>query len=262
VTSALLLDLDDTLIVEEPAAVAAFGVTARAAAERRPELDAARLALDARARAREVWRAGPHHAFCRRLNISSWEGLFCVYDGEGDDLRALRGWAPGYRTEAWRRALADQDVHDHDLARELGERLGADRRALHETFADAAPALDALKADHALGLVTNGASCWQREKLAASGLADRFEVIVVSGDLETAKPDPAVYAHALRALGAQPADAVMVGDSLRNDVEGPIAAGLRGIWLNRDGRPRPDGHDDLVEIRGLDELPALLAAGR
>ena len=46
--------------------------------------------------------------------------------------------------------------------------------------------------------MTNGASCWQREKLEASGLADRFDAVVVSGELGTAKPDPAVYAHALR----------------------------------------------------------------
>lgn len=150
-TRALLLDLDDTIIVEEPAAVAAFVATARVAAERHP-LDPAALALDARARAREVWRGAPHHAFCRRIGLSSWEGLFCRYEGEGDELRALREWAPGYRREAWQRALADQDVDDDELAGELGERFGADRRALHETVADAAPTLDALGADHALAL--------------------------------------------------------------------------------------------------------------
>ena len=110
-TRALLLDLDDTIIVEEPAAVAAFAATARVAAERHP-LDPAALALDARARAREVWRAAPHHAFCRRIGISSWEGLFCRYEGEGDELRALRSWAPGYRREAWRRDVDGRPLVD------------------------------------------------------------------------------------------------------------------------------------------------------
>jgi putative hydrolase of the HAD superfamily len=259
-TRALLLDLDDTLIVEEPAAVAAFAATARAAAEHHG-VDAARLALDARARGREIWRAGPNHPFCRRIGISSWEGHFCTYEGEGEELRALRDWVPGYRRETWRRALADQGVADDELARELGERFCVERRALHETFADAAPALAALRADHALALVTNGASCWQREKLRASALADRFDVIVVSGELGTAKPDPAVYAHALRALGAEPGDAAMAGDSLRNDVDGALAAGLgAAIWVNRDGRPRPPGRDDLVEVADLAALPGVLAA--
>ncbi|HEX5899165.1 MAG TPA: HAD family hydrolase [Solirubrobacteraceae bacterium] len=257
-TRALLLDLDDTLIVEEPAAVAAFAATARVAAERHP-LDAAALALDARARARGIWRAAPHYRFCRRIGISSWEGLFCRYEGDGHELRALREWAPGYRRDAWSRALADQGIDDGELAAELGERFGADRRALHETFADAAPALDALGADHALALVTNGASCWQREKLMASGLADRFAVVVVSGELGTAKPDPAVYARGLSELGAEPGEAVMVGDSLRNDVDGALGAGLSAVWLNRDGRPRPLDRPDVVEIDTLGALPAALA---
>jgi putative hydrolase of the HAD superfamily len=257
-TRALLLDLDDTLIVEEPAAVAAFAATARAAAER-VGVDAPALALGARARAREVWRAAANYPLCRRIGISSWEGLWCKYEGDGDELRALRRWAPEYRREAWHRALADQGVDDDALAQELGERFCTERRARHETFADAAPALDALGADHALALVTNGASCLQREKLAASGLTDRFDAVVVSGDLGTAKPDPAVYAHALSALGAEPGDAVMVGDSLRNDVDGALAAGLGAVWLNRDGRPRPQDRPDLREIAGLGELPAALA---
>jgi hypothetical protein len=51
---ALLFDLDDTLMVEEQAAVAAFGATALVAATQH-EIDAARLAVDARSRARELW---------------------------------------------------------------------------------------------------------------------------------------------------------------------------------------------------------------
>ena len=52
----------------------------------------------------------------------------------------------------------------------------------------------------------------------------------------------------------------MVGDSLRNDVDGPVAAGLRGIWLNRTGESRPADRGDIVEIAYLHALPAALAA--
>jgi putative hydrolase of the HAD superfamily len=258
---ALLVDLDDTLVVEEAAAVATFAATARAAAEH-CAVDAATLALDARARARELWRAGPAYPFCRRIGISSWEGQWCRFEGEADELRALRRWAPDYRRETWRRALADQGIDDDGLAREMGERFGVERRARHETFADAGPALDALRADHALALVTNGASCLQREKLAASGLADRFDAIVVSGELGTGKPDPTVFAHALSALGAGPSDALMVGDSLIKDVDGALAAGLGAVWVNRGGRPRPTDRPDVIEVPDLAGLPGLLAAPR
>lgn len=257
-TRALLLDLDDTLIVEEPAAVAAFAATAAAAAEIHP-LDPRRLALDARASARELWHGAAVCAFGRRIGISSWEALWCRYEGDDEELRALRAWAPGFRRDAWRRALERQGIVDDELAAELGERFGRERRARHETFEDAAPALDALRGDYRLALVTNGASCLQREKFEASGLADRFDAVVVSGELRSAKPDPAVYAHALDAVGARAGDAVMVGDSVANDVDGPIAAGLRAIWLNRTGEPRPADRHDIVEIAGLHALTSALA---
>jgi putative hydrolase of the HAD superfamily len=233
-TRALLLDLDDTLIVEEPAAVAAFAATAAVAAEHHP-LDPRQLALDARACARELWHDADVCAFGRRIGISSWEALWCRYEGEDEELCAMRAWAPGFRRDAWRAALEHQGVQDDELAAELGERFGEERRARHETFEDAAPALDALRGD------------------------DRFDAVIVSGELRSAKPDPAVYARALEAVGARPGDAVMVGDSVRNDVDGPVAAGLRGIWLNRTGEPRPADREDLVEIADLHALPAALA---
>ena len=139
------------------------------------------------------------HPYCRRVGISSWEGLWCRFEGE--ELDGLRRWAPEYRREAWRRALADQGVDDRALAEELGERFGIERRARHEVFADVPAALAA--AGVPLALVTNGASCLQREKLAGSGLADRFDAVVVSGDLGVGKPDASVFRHALSLLGAR-----------------------------------------------------------
>ena len=250
---AVLLDLDDTLIVEEAAAVAAFAATAEVAAGRH-RLDAAALAVDARARARELWRAAPMHPFCRRIGVSSWEGLWCRFEGEDGDMPALRRWAPEYRSEAWRRALAGHGVDDAALAAELGVRYGVERRALHETFPDAGPALDAL-AGYPLALVTNGASCLQREKLAASGLADRFDIVVAGGDVGAAKPDPAIFRRALDALGAAPADAIMVGNSLEHDIEGAVALGMRAVWVDRGGQAQ---RADVASVRDLRELPALL----
>ena len=197
-TAAILFDLDDTLVVEEAAAVASFEAAAGAVRDRH-EVDVARLAIDARARARELWWAAPTHPYCRRIGISSWEGLWCRFDGDADEIRALRRWAPEYQREAWRRALADQGVDDIALAEELGERFGTERRARHEVFADVPAALAAAAVP--LALVTNGASCLQREKLAGSGLGDHFDAVVVSGDLGVGKPDASVFRHALSLLG-------------------------------------------------------------
>jgi len=245
---ALLFDLDDTLVLEEPAAAAAFEATARAV----PGIDAARLAADARLHARALWRAAPTHPYCLRIGLSSSEGMWCRFEGEVAEIRALRAWAPAYRRDAWARALLDQGIEDPALAADLGERFGAERRARHHTFADVPAVLGAL--DGPLALVTNGAACLQREKLAASGLAEHFDAVVVSGDLGAGKPETSVFLHALSLLGAR--DGVMIGDSLARDVDGALATGLRAVWVNRFGAG--PGRDGVPEISSLAELPGLI----
>jgi putative hydrolase of the HAD superfamily len=257
VRSALLFDLDDTLIVEQPAATAAFDAIAQVAATRY-DLDPATLALAARSRARELWYAAPTHEYCMRVGISSWEGLWCKFEGEAPEVQALRDWSPAYRNEAWRLALAEQEVDDSKLAEELAERFSVERRARHEVFADVEAPLGRLKESHSLALVTNGAACLQREKLAASGLSDHFEVVVVSADLGVAKPDATVFEHALSQLGVDADRAVMVGDSVSKDIDGALAAGLEAVWVNREERPAPSDRESLVEIATLNELPDAL----
>jgi len=261
VADVLLFDLDETLMVEWPAAVAAFEATASYAAHRY-EVDVAALATAARDRAGELWRAAPTYEYCRRVGISSWEGLWCRYAGDGAQTCRLREWSPTYRREAWRLALAEQGIDDPGLAEELGEVFPAERRARHEVFPDAEAALRELSAGYVLGLVTNGASCLQRDKLRASGLGHYFRVVVVSGDVGAAKPDPSVFRRALSELATE--RAVMVGDSLKKDVRGALATGLQAVWLNRAGHERPDDLD-VPEVTSLGALPPVLAtlgAGR
>jgi putative hydrolase of the HAD superfamily len=238
-------------VLEEPAAVAAFEATARSAGG----VDAGRLARDVRTHARALWRAAPWHPYCDRIGISSSEALWCRFEGEAAEIRALQAWAPAYRRDAWAGALAEQGVSDVALAEALGERFGVERRARHHTFEDVAAVLATLELP--MALVTNGASCLQREKLAASGLADHFDAVVVSGDLGVGKPDASVFRHALDVVGAD--DGVMVGDSLDRDVDGALAAGLGAVWINRFAR-RP-GRPGVPEISSLAELPGVLGRG-
>jgi HAD superfamily hydrolase (TIGR01549 family) len=49
------------------------------------------------------------------------------------------------------------------------------------------------------------------------------------------KPHPSIFSTALERIGAEPHEAVMVGDSVRQDVEGAIGAGMRAVLLDRAG---------------------------
>lgn len=107
--------------------------------------------------------------------------------------------------------------------------------------------------------VTNGASCLQREKLAASGLGEYFDVTVVSAEFGVGKPDASIFRHALSQLGAGSEHTVMVGDTLSRDVDGALAAGLGAVWVNRSKRSRPADRPALVEVSTLGELQTALS---
>jgi putative hydrolase of the HAD superfamily len=149
-------------------------------------------------------------------------------------------------------------VHDDDLAEQLGGLFGIERRRRHEVFPDVLGVLATARQSHRLGVLTNGASCLQREKLDASGLAHFFDAVVVSGDLGVGKPNPDAFHHVLTALDGDAREATMVGDSMTRDVDGAITAGLHAIWLNRLGRPRPAARPDVTEIPTLIDLESAL----
>jgi putative hydrolase of the HAD superfamily len=114
----------------------------------------------------------------------------------------------------------------------------------------------------ATGLVTNGASQTQRDKIAVTGLAGCLDVIMISGEAGSAKPDPEIFDLALSKLAVPPEAAWHVGDSLGADIAGARNAGLaEAIWINRPGFPAPSGSPRPTRVvSSLHELLALLDA--
>ena len=63
--------------------------------------------------------------------------------------------------------------------------------------------------------------------LAADGVAERVDAAVFSSEVGRRKPAPEIYRAALELLGVEAADALFVGDRVREDVDGPAALGMR-----------------------------------
>ena len=122
-------------------------------------------------------------------------------------------------------------------------------------FPDVQPALAAL-AGKPLGIITNGDSVQQRSKLDRMGIADRFSVVIISGEMGVAKPEPGIFAEACRRAGEAPGLCWYVGDRLETDAMAAVAAGMRGVWLNRD--PVRPADPRVPTIRTLAEVPALV----
>jgi HAD superfamily hydrolase (TIGR01549 family) len=129
---------------------------------------------------------------------------------------------------------------------------------------DAIEILDLVRAHSPLGLVTNGDSAEQREKLRRCALMDYFDPLVISDDLGISKPEPAIFQQALDALGVSAHRTVYIGNSFANDVEGGAGVGIDTIWLNErgDGPPANAKYLPTATISALRELPPLLGLRR
>jgi putative hydrolase of the HAD superfamily len=129
-------------------------------------------------------------------------------------------------------------------------------------YADVAPCLEALAA-HRLGVVSNGPAAQQRSKLERTGIADRFEHVIVSEEASASKPDAAIFLLACEAFGTAPSDVVYVGDRYDTDALGARGAGLAGVWLDRAGELAPEHAPPTIATLGaLPDLVGALARAR
>ena len=87
--------------------------------------------------------------------------------------------------------------------------------------------------------------------LRGLGIADLFDTVTISSLAHAAKPSPKIFELALAQHAVDPGEAMHVGDSLRDDVEGATKAGLRAVLLARQVKEMPSG---VESIRTLDEL--------
>lgn len=122
--------------------------------------------------------------------------------------------------------------------------------------------LQALRPHYRIGIVTNNRTAEQADKLHFLGMTDLVDALITSEDVGVPKPDPRIFRVALRQLAARPEETVLVGDNWHADVLGALAVGIRPLWLNRGGAPRPLIH--VAEITSLEPLAGVLAqiAGR
>jgi HAD superfamily hydrolase (TIGR01662 family) len=113
-----------------------------------------------------------------------------------------------------------------------------------------------------IGLISNSHRC-------LASFQSHFELqglvaaAVSSSEHGFMKPHPSIFAAALQLADARPGEAVMVGDSIRQDVEGALQSGMRAVLLHRGSVPHQEAaalaSRGVPVIDSLRALPALLA---
>jgi HAD superfamily hydrolase (TIGR01509 family) len=182
--------------------------------------------------------------------------LFRNHGGEftWDDKMAVIGTSYEFTADYF----ADRLGMPRSRGRELVTEMIGLMHALVRRHVDARPGAVELVArlraleDVRIGLASNSPRFLVDDALGTAGMADAFEVIVTSDDVERAKPAPDIYLLACERLGVAPADAIALEDSA-SGIAAAKAAGLTVI-----GVPQFAETDASAADRIVDSLEVLL----
>jgi putative hydrolase of the HAD superfamily len=163
---------------------------------------------------------------------------------------------------AWWKAIASDSFQQIDVLAELGD-FETFFRPLYDYFALADPwvvypevygVLESLRDQgFELGIVSNFDTRLY-SVMEVLGLGQYFSSLTLSTETGAAKPSVEVFQAALAKHTCAPMDAIHVGDDWAEDYQGAIAAGLQGVWLNRNGAE----HSAEWEILDLTELATIV----
>ena len=86
---------------------------------------------------------------------------------------------------------------------------------------------------------------------------NHFEFILASAVFGASKPNPKIFEEAVRRSGFSPRDAVHIGDSLEDDIQGARRAGIQAVWIHCHSGPAPGAF--IKEVPVISDLRELLA---
>lgn len=163
------------------------------------------------------------------------------YDASWIALERQARTSDELRLMVWRRLATEKGLAADGLAEKIALEYGRVRRESGVRLFDGVRRLlsDLRNAGYELGLLTNGLSDSQWDKIHSLGIEASFAAIVVAGDIGAYKPDERAFRVLLDRLGADRARALFVGDSYDTDIVGASAVGLASAWIRPHGTPRP-----------------------
>lgn len=190
-----------------------------------------------------------------RLRAIRWEHLYWASSVDlRDDLLAHSGATENFWIEYSRRrlvALGAAPERAVEFAASVSKHMGESYKPESVVPEDVRRVLPQLKqAGYLLGVISNRDKPF-KELLHDHGIGEFFEFSLAAGEVNTFKPEPGVFEHALREMDLSPQEVVYVGDNYYADVVGARRAGLWPVLYDPLGVfPDPD----CTTIKSFDEL--------
>lgn len=155
-------------------------------------------------------------------------------------------------------------LSDSPLTRDLAEELSLAHMALLAGATEVPPAhtslLERVCERYRVALVSNfdhGPTA--RRILHRDGVEAHFHHIAISEEHGWRKPHPKIFTDALEALGAEPGEALFIGDSPHEDIVGASCAGMDMAWVNASDAPLPsDVPQPDYMVRAIPDLARIL----
>lgn len=159
------------------------------------------------------------------------------------------------RVLRFRNTLLHFGVKDGPIAKVLGDEYLERTPRMNGLFPGTLDLLRELRPRYGMHIITNGFELTQATKLKSSGLDDLFDHVITSERAGAGKPDPRIFAKALKLAKADHTQSIMIGDSVTADMDGAREAGMDQAHFH----PEEEG-DPLAtyRIRSIEELRPLL----
>jgi putative hydrolase of the HAD superfamily len=147
------------------------------------------------------------------------------------------------------------------LPQTLAERLTTHFQDTYASFSRCFPEVPSALADlraHGmkLGIITNGSTKMQEDKIRQLGITNLVDDVVISEQEGLRKPDRRIFDRALQRLCVEAIDGWYVGDHPVVDIRGAFDAGLTAVWRRTSYWQAPDVC--CHRINSLDELLQIL----
>lgn len=154
-------------------------------------------------------------------------------------------------------ARAARESGEDEAAMETAFEVFMEARNQVEFYPEVLHVLARLQPHYRLGALSNG-----NADVARTGLSAYFSFAVSAASVGEAKPHPETFTAAVNAARVQRHELLHVGDDPETDVSGAVLAGVKCVWISRDGNPWPEarfpGLRPDAQVASLTDLPGLL----